>query len=167
MEHLPAAPSFVGIDVSKDRLDVHILPTGQTLAVQRNEKGFEDLVSELRKLAPALIALEATGGLEVAVAAALASANPGGVGGPGSTYHDARKLCAQHTPEAIHKQIELMRTCDDPRVVTIVTQAIIDRGAGKPRDYSNEQTQRVDTSVLTPEKREALAALLREAMGLQ
>jgi len=30
-----------------------------------------------------------------------------------------------------------------------------------------EQTQRVDTSVLTPEKREALAALLREAMGLQ
>ena len=29
---------------------------------------------------------------------------------------------------------ELMRTCDDPRVVTIVTQAIIDRGAGKPRD---------------------------------
>ena len=60
-----------------------------------------------------------------------------------------------------------MRTCDDPRVVTIVTQAIIDRGAGKPRDYSNEQTQRVDTSVLTPEKREALAALLREAMGLQ
>jgi hypothetical protein len=66
----------------------------------------------------------------------------------------------------IRKQIELMRTCDDPRVVTIVTQAIIDRGAGKPRDHSNEQTQRVDTSVLTPEKREALAALLREAMGL-
>src|SRR4051794_1153843 len=75
MEHLPAAPSFVGIDVSKDRLDVHILPTGQTLVVQRNEKGFEDLISELRKLAPALIALEATGGLEVTVAAALASAN--------------------------------------------------------------------------------------------
>ena len=95
------------------------------------------------------------------------SGNPGGVGGPGSTYHEARKLCAQHTPEAILKQIELMRTCDDPRVVTIVTQAIIDRGAGKPRDHSNEQTQRVDTSVLTPEKREALAALLREAMGLQ
>ena len=95
------------------------------------------------------------------------SGNPGGVGGPGSVYHEARKLCAEHTPEAIRKQIELMRTCDDPRVVTIVTQAIIDRGAGKPRDHSNEQTQRVDTSVLTPEKRELLAALLREAMGLQ
>jgi transposase len=76
MEHLPAAPSFVvGIDVSKDRLDVHILPSGQSLAVQRNEKGLEDLVSELRKLAPALIVLEATGGFEVAVATALASAN--------------------------------------------------------------------------------------------
>jgi len=41
MEHLPAAPSFVGIDVSKDRLDVHILPTGQTLVVQRNEKALK------------------------------------------------------------------------------------------------------------------------------
>src|SRR6476661_5351708 len=49
MERLPTAPSFVGVDVSKDRLDVHILPTGQTLVVQRNEKGFEDLISELRK----------------------------------------------------------------------------------------------------------------------
>jgi len=75
MEHLPTAPSFVGIDVSKDRLDVHVRPSGQTLAVQRNDKGLEDLVSELRKLAPALIVLEATGGFEVTVAAALASAN--------------------------------------------------------------------------------------------
>jgi hypothetical protein len=75
MEHLPTAPSFVGIDVSKDRLDVHVRPSGQTLAVQRNDEGLEDLVSELRKLAPALIVLEATGGFEVTVAAALASAN--------------------------------------------------------------------------------------------
>ena len=91
----------------------------------------------------------------------------GGVGGPGSVYHEARKLCAEHTPEAIRKQIELMRTCDDPRVVTMVTQAIIDRGAGKPRDHSNEQDRgRIDLSVLTPDERQLMASLLRKAMGM-
>ena len=59
-----------------------------------------------------------------------------------------------------------MRTCDDPRVVTIVTQAIIDRGAGKPRDHSNEQTNRVDLSALTPDERQLMASLLRKAMGM-
>jgi hypothetical protein len=71
MERLPTAPSFVGVDVSKDRLDVHIRPSGQTVAAQRNEAGVEQLVGELRQLAPTLIVLEATGGFETTVAAAL------------------------------------------------------------------------------------------------
>jgi transposase len=36
MERHPASPSFVGIDVSKDRLDVHVRPSGQTFAVARD-----------------------------------------------------------------------------------------------------------------------------------
>lgn len=75
MERSPTAPSFVGIDVSKDRLDVHVLPSGRTFATQREDKGVEQLVSELRELAPALIVLEATGGFEATVAAALAGAH--------------------------------------------------------------------------------------------
>jgi len=74
MEQPAASPSFVGIDVSKDRLDVHVRPSGQTSAVARDGKGLEQLTSELRDLAPALIVLEATGGFEITVAAALASA---------------------------------------------------------------------------------------------
>jgi len=74
MERLPAAPSFVGIDVSKDRLDVHVRPSGQTLTAARDSTGLQQLVGSLRKLAPALIVLEATGGFEITVAAALASA---------------------------------------------------------------------------------------------
>ena len=74
MEHLSTAPSFIGIDVSKDRLDVHVRPSGQTFAARRDGKGLEQLVSDLRQLAPALIVLEATGGFEVTVAAALAGA---------------------------------------------------------------------------------------------
>jgi transposase len=74
MEHSAMVPSFVGIDVSKDRLDVHVLPSRQCFAVARNGEGLEQLVGELRRLAPALIVLEATGGFELTVAAALASA---------------------------------------------------------------------------------------------
>ena len=74
MELLPTAPSFVGIDVSKHRLDVHVRPSGQTLTAARDSTGLQQLVGSLRKLAPALIVLEATGGFEITVAAALASA---------------------------------------------------------------------------------------------
>lgn len=75
MEQLPASPSFVGIDVSKDRLDVFVRPSGQTFAVSRNGEGLQQLTKELHSLAPALIVLEATGGYEILVAAALAGAS--------------------------------------------------------------------------------------------
>lgn len=75
MECHRATPSFVGIDVSKDRLDVHVVPSGRTFTAQRDDKGLEQLAGDLRQLAPALVVLEATGGFEITVAAALASAN--------------------------------------------------------------------------------------------
>jgi transposase len=74
MEQSPASPNFIGIDVSKDRLDVHLRPSGQAFAVARNGEGLEQLVEALRPLALELIVLEATGGFEIAVAAALAGA---------------------------------------------------------------------------------------------
>ena len=74
MEHSATVPSFVGIDVSKDRLDVHVLPSRQSFAVARNGEGLDQLLGELRHLTPALIVLEATGGFELTVAAALAGA---------------------------------------------------------------------------------------------
>ena len=74
MEQPATAPSFVGIDVSKDRLDGHVCPSGQAFALARDSKGLEQLVGDLRALGPALIVLEATGGFELTVAAALAGA---------------------------------------------------------------------------------------------
>lgn len=65
---------FVGIDVSKDRLDVHVLPSEETFAVARHGEGLEQLVERLRALPAALVVLEATGGYETVVAAALAAA---------------------------------------------------------------------------------------------
>ena len=63
---------FVGIDVSKDRLDVHLRPSGEAFCVLREGKGMDDLVIRLQGLSVALVVLEATGGFEATVAAALA-----------------------------------------------------------------------------------------------
>ncbi len=65
---------FVGIDVSKDRLDVHVRPGDQAFAVERDHAGIERLVAQLRNLKPSLVVLEATGGFETVVAAALGAA---------------------------------------------------------------------------------------------
>jgi transposase len=67
-------PIFIGIDVSKDRLDIAVLPSGEVFATGRDAAGLDDLLARLRPLAPALVALEATGGFETVVAATLASA---------------------------------------------------------------------------------------------
>ena len=64
----------VGIDVSKDRLDAHVLPSGEAFAVARDGKGLESLVERLAALDVSLIVLEATGGFETTVAATLAGA---------------------------------------------------------------------------------------------
>jgi transposase len=65
---------FVGIDVAKDRLDVHLRPTGEAFTVARDGEGIEALAARLLELKPALVALEATGGFETVVAAGLAAA---------------------------------------------------------------------------------------------
>lgn len=62
---------FVGIDVSKSTLDVYIEPLGQTLHVAYDEAGVRQVVSRLKELGPALIVMEATGGLEVRIATEL------------------------------------------------------------------------------------------------
>ena len=66
--------TFVGIDVSKDRLDVHVRPSGEGFAVSRDGTGLEELVDRLQTLTPMLIAVEATGGFETIVAAAIGGA---------------------------------------------------------------------------------------------
>ncbi len=65
---------FVGIDVAKDRLDVHVLPSREAFAVARDGEGLAGLVERLRAMAPALIVSEATGGFEQVVAGALGAA---------------------------------------------------------------------------------------------
>ena len=63
-------PIYVGIDVSKDRIDVAVRPTGRTWSVFYNEVEVDGLVSELSGLAPEAVIAESTGGLELPLAAA-------------------------------------------------------------------------------------------------
>lgn len=66
--------SFVGIDVSKERLDVATLPDGQTWSCANSDVEISALVERVRKLSPTRIVLEATGGLETLAVAALGAA---------------------------------------------------------------------------------------------
>ncbi|TGP70171.1 IS110 family transposase, partial [bacterium M00.F.Ca.ET.227.01.1.1] len=64
----------VGIDVSKDRLDVHVLPSSEAFSVGNDHAGMEDLARRLAAFSPTAIGLEATGGYEQLAVATLASA---------------------------------------------------------------------------------------------
>lgn len=92
----------VGIDVSKDRLDVHIRPTGEILVVERTASGLDTLCSRLQQLAPRLVALEATGGFETLATAALAAASlPVVVINPAQVRSFARALGRQAKTDPI------------------------------------------------------------------
>ena len=65
---------FVGIDVSKAWLDIAVYEQERCWRAGNNDQGIADLVVELKKLAPALVLLEATGGFEMLLVAELANA---------------------------------------------------------------------------------------------
>jgi transposase len=64
----------VGIDVSKDKLDVAVRPSGEIFSPRRDAAGLDAVIARLAPLAPEAVAVEATGGFETVVAASLAAA---------------------------------------------------------------------------------------------
>src|SRR5918992_1971394 len=71
---MSAVPLFIGIDVAKAQLDVALRPTGERWAVGNDDTSIAALVARLQAMHPTLIVLEATGGYQRAVVAALAAA---------------------------------------------------------------------------------------------
>lgn len=74
MESKPATDRFVGIDVSKSWVDVHVRPDGTAFRCGTDGAGLIDLVRRLQPLSPVLVVMEASGGYEGIVAASLAEA---------------------------------------------------------------------------------------------
>jgi transposase len=68
--------TFVGIDVSKARLDVASHPTGATHSVANDANGIKTLVEQLRAVKPLLVVLEATGGIDFGTACVDQSPTP-------------------------------------------------------------------------------------------
>jgi transposase len=97
---------YVGSDVSKDRLDVHVRASGQAFAVARDGEGLAALVTRLQGLAPSLIALEATGGFEIVVAAAIGGAGlPLVVVNPAQIRHYAQALGKRAKTDAVDAEV--------------------------------------------------------------
>jgi transposase len=65
---------FVGIDVAKDSIEVHVRPDGVAFGCATDPASLETLAERLKPLAPATVAMEATGGYETVVAATLINA---------------------------------------------------------------------------------------------
>lgn len=69
-----SAELYVGIDVAKARVDVALGRQGAVFQVARDDKGLAELVQRLKQVKPKLVVMEATGGLQLPVAAALSVA---------------------------------------------------------------------------------------------
>ena len=65
---------YVGVDVAKAELVVAARPSDERWSVANDERGARTLAERLKRDAPALVVLEATGGYELAAVAALAAA---------------------------------------------------------------------------------------------
>ena len=65
---------FVGIDVSKDTLDVCVYPAQDTFRVPNSPDGLDEHIKQLKPIAPRLIVFEATGGYEALAVSSLAAA---------------------------------------------------------------------------------------------
>lgn len=84
---------FVGLDVSKAVLDVKAVPVTQAWRFPNDAPGIDQLVQVLTALAPALVVLEASGGLEMPVVSALGiAALPVAVINPRQTHAFAKAL---------------------------------------------------------------------------
>jgi len=123
--------TYVGIDVSKDRLDVHVLPQDEAFFVERNGKGLAALVDRLRPLAPSLVAVEATGGFETTTAAAVAGAGlPLAVVNPAQVRHYAQALGKRAKTDPIDAKVIARFAADirpEPRLLADeMTQLLAD-----------------------------------------
>jgi len=137
---------FVGIDVAKQRLDVHILPEGTAFAVARDGEGLVDLAGRLKGLAPQLIAVEATGGFETVVAAAMAAA-----GLPLVVVNPAQ---IRHFAQAVGQ-----RAKTDPIDAAMIAR-FIEATRPAPRPLADEATQLL--ADLVARRRQIIAMIVAE-----
>ena len=143
---MTTTPTYVGIDVAKDRLDLAIRPSGECQRVGSDERGTEYVVSRLREVGPSLVVLEPTGGLEQPLAAALAVAGvPVAVVNPRQVRDFAKAVGQLAKTDAL-----------DAKVLAHFAEAV----RPKPRPLPDEQTRLLSATLLR--RRQILAMITGE-----
>lgn len=117
----------VGIDVSKDRLDVCVEPAGEAFFVANDAAGAEALAGRLAGLGASVVALEATGGYEMLAASTLA-----GAGLPVAVVNPAQVRCFA---EALGQ-----RAKTDPIDAAVIARFVV-AGGIKARPLADEATR--------------------------
>ncbi len=97
---------YVGIDVSKDKLDVHVHPLARSLTVARTEAGLAELAKALKEVSVATVAVEATGGYETMVVYGLTAAGlPAVIVNPAQVRQYARAWGKRAKTDALDAQV--------------------------------------------------------------
>lgn len=140
------APVFVGIDVAKADLAVAVRPQTDAWIVPNDDKGIQELVARLRAVAPTLLVLEATGGYERPLVAALAAAGfPLVVANPRQVRDFARATGQLAKTDAI-----------DASILALFAERV----RPEPRPLSDDATQALDA--LLTRRRQLLEMLVAE-----
>jgi transposase len=142
---------FVGVDVSKARLDVAVRPTGEACSFPNDEEGTSALVAKLQALEPELVVLEASGGFEIPVVAAL------GVAGLKVTVVNPRQV--RDFAKATGRLAKRDRV--DAQVLAHFGQAV----EPEPRPLPDEQAQALEA--LLRRRRQVVRMLTMEKNRLQ
>jgi len=122
---------FVGIDVSKEHLDVCVRPSGEQFRVANDEVGIGKVVTKLQELSATLTVMEATGGFEVPAASALAAAGlPLSVVNPRQIRDFAKSSGRLAKTDALDAQVLAL---------------FAERVRPEPRPLDDEQTQALST----------------------
>jgi transposase len=142
---------FVGIDVSKGRLDVALRPEGGEFSVGNDESGFATLIERLSVTRPVLVVLEATGGYQTAAVAALVVARfPVAVVNPRQVRDFAKALGKLAKTDRI-----------DARVLAHFAEAV----KPEPREIVDEDTSALEA--LVTRRRQLVSMITAETNRLQ
>lgn len=143
---------FVGIDVSKHRLDIHARPSGESWSVANDAQGHAELARKLGSMSPALVVIEATGGYQASVVAELgANAIPVAVVNPRQVRDFAKATGRLAKTDAIDAAI-LARFAESirpeprpmPDEITVELQALVTRRR-QLIDMRTAETNRLET----------------------
>lgn len=155
---------FVGIDISKDQLDVHVLPRGMRTTVKNDAQSIALLIKILHKENPMVIVMEATGGYEITVAAELGLAGlPVAVVNPGQVRDFAKGIGKLAKTDAIDAYVlarfaqtvrpepKPLPTEDERQIKELITRRrqLVDLRASEKNRLHRARSNRVRLSIQT------------------